>query len=61
VGLLEVLPLEQDAGEFPLHGLDERIDEAVIVRTGDSFVSPADVEWAAESCLIVRADVEQDR
>ena len=61
VVLGEVLPLEQHAREPPLDGLDEGVDERVIVRAGDPFVAPADIERVVEPFPVVGPGVEQDR
>ena len=43
-----------------LDGCDEGVDEAVIVRTGDARVTPAEIFRVAETFLVVGANVQND-
>ncbi len=61
VVLGEVLPLQHHVREDLLHGLDERVDEGVVVRPDDPLVPPAEVVGVVAARLVVRADVEHDR
>src|SRR5262245_17713528 len=57
----EILPLQQRAGEGFDHGLDELLDEIVILLPAHSLVSPTDVERVLQQLLVARSDVEKDR
>ena len=57
----EVLPLQHHVREDLLHGLDERVDERVVVRPDDAFVPPAEIVGVVASRFVVRADIEHDR
>ena len=57
----EVLPLQHHVREDLLHGLDEGVDEGVVVGPDDAFVAPAEVVGVVAALLVVGADVEHDR
>ena len=57
----EVLPLEQDVGESPYNGLDERLDELVVCLAAHALMSPSQVQRIVEKTLVVRSDVERHR
>ena len=61
VVLGEVLPLQQHVREDLHHGLDEGLDERVVVRPDDALVAPAEVVGVVATLLVVGADVEHDR
>ena len=57
----EVLPLQQHVGQLGAHGLDEPVDEVVVVGAADTAVPPAKVHGVVEEFGVVGADVEQHR
>ena len=61
VRLLEVLPLEEDLREAALDGLDELLDEGVVLGAPQPREPPAEVELVVQQRLVVRSDVEADR
>jgi hypothetical protein len=61
VHLLEVLPLEEDLREAALDGLDELLDEGVVLGAPKAREPPAEIEGVVQERLVVRSDVEADR
>ena len=57
----EVLPLQQDAGQFSSHRLDEPVNEVVVGGTVDTVVPPAEVHGVVEKLGVVGADVKENR
>ena len=59
--LREVLPLHEYAGEPTTQGVDERVDELVVLVAPDASVTPAEVERIRQQRLVVGADIEEHR
>ena len=60
VDLLEVLPLQESLREALLHGLDELLDQRVVLGAAQAWKPPAEVELVLQERFVVRADVEAD-
>src|ERR1019366_8935862 len=60
VDLLEVFPLQERLREALLHGLDEFLDERVVLGAAQAWKPPAEVELISQERFVVRADVETD-
>src|ERR1700733_14897639 len=51
----EVLPLQQHVGQFGSQGLNEPVDELVILRTADTAVAHAEIQGVREKVGVVGA------
>jgi hypothetical protein len=56
----KVFPLEECRRKDFLDGGYKRVDEALVIDTGDARVAPTEVFRIAKALLVVRADVEDD-
>ncbi len=57
----EVLPVQQHIGQLGLHGVDEVIDELVVVLVIDPAMAPAEIHRVVEQLGVVGADVKHHR
>ena len=61
VGLQKVFPLQDGVRVHAHHGVDEPIDEVLILASANPLVPQAEIQRVVQPLLIVRADVEHDR
>ena len=61
VGLQKVFPLQDGVRVHAHHGVDEPIDEVLILTSANPLVSQAEIQRVVQPLLIVRAHVKHDR